>query len=228
MFARGASRANALRDGFGKISVFTPLGVFVTGWNDARTMPEQQPCRLFRAGIFTLVCASVSAHGHRSTSGDDIPLGGLLVGMAVVFTIAWAASHRRQGPAMLTAWMLWGQLALHLAYSAGTSSDDGHTVHLVGTSEALPTSPSGPMLATHVMVALVSAWWLGQGEKLLFRFLRFMATAVFTLLVVLGPWPRVPRSTDPVPPESDRVRRGLLRYLRYTHVLRGPPVGLAA
>lgn len=207
----------------------TPLGLRVTGWHHTCAMSDQQPCRPLRAGMFTLVCASVSAHGHRSASGDDVPLGGLLLGMLIVFAIAWTLSQRRQGSVALTAWMLWGQLALHLAYAHSSSPGTVHTAHVAGTgAEGLANSPGWTMLTAHLLAALVSGWWLNQGEKYLFRFLRFMALTVHTLLLVLGFSPALPRLTGQAPPVVDRVDRRPSPYLRYARVLRGPPVRFAA
>lgn len=196
-------------------------------------MPDQQPCRLLRAGMFTLVCASVSAHGHRSAAGEDVPLGGLLLGMLIVFTIAWTVAHRRQSSATLTAWMLWGQLALHLAYTSSSPTDlpsgIAHGAHGTGHGgEGSVLSPGWTMLAAHLFAALVSAWWLDRGEKHLFRFLRFMALTVCALLLVLGFSPAPPRPSGQAPPMVDRIGRRPNAYLRYARLLRGPPVRFAA
>lgn len=183
-------------------------------------MPEQQPHRLLRTGMFTLVCASVSAHGHQSSSGDEVPLSGLLVGMAVVFAIAWAVSSRRHSTGMLTAWMLWGQLALHVAYSATPGA--GHTGHF--GDEVAPGSSAWAMPATHVLAAALGAWWLKVGEERFFAFLEFMALAVFTLLLVLTlPLPRY-RVPVSVSTEIDQSSGGHSLWLRYTLTLRGPPL----
>lgn len=182
-------------------------------------MTDRQPCRLLRAGMFTLVCASVSAHSHRSSSGDEVPLGALLLGMVLVFGIAWAASNRPQSRGTLIAWMLWSQLALHLIYGY-TSSGGGH--HQVST-EAAASAPTWTMAAAHVLVAVLSAWWLGAGEARLFAFLRFMAmVAVGLLLVVIGVLPRGRVPASPLPKDERGIgSRGTC--LRYVRVLRGPP-----
>lgn len=186
-------------------------------------MSESETGRLLRAGVFTLVCASLSAHGHALSSGHDVALPGLVLGMAVVFAVAWAASARRLNRMQLTGHMLWGQFALHMALTVTSSFGVGHASHqqdVVLDSGA----PAWTMVTLHVVSALLSAWWLHRGENAFFAFLRFMALTVLPLLVLVGVFP-VPVSRPRVPswfPERrDRPRILLLRHAR---VLRGPPV----
>ena len=201
------------------------------------TMTESEQCRPLRAGVFTLVCASLSAIGHAVSSGHDVPAVGLLLGMGVVFAMAWASSSRRQGPWMLTAWMLWGQLALHVtfAYTQEVGSGRpglehlgvGHTGHS-GTVLAQDPVPAWVMIAMHLVMALVSAWWLHLGENALFAFLRFMALSLVPLLLVVGAIPTAREATVPRFAAPDEHSRSRPPYLRHSRVLRGPPLVLAA
>ncbi len=190
-------------------------------------MSENRPCRPLRSGVFTLVCASLSAIGHAVGSGHDVPLLGLLLGGAIVLATAWAASARRLGLWELTAWMLWGQFALHVTFSAAQGWGVGHQDHLGASLQQEPMS-AWAMITMHVVMALVSSWWLRLGENALFAFLRFMALSLVPLLLVVGavPAPRTPSSTVPAP--VDEPRRPDTFCLRHTRVLRGPPPVLAA
>lgn len=197
------------------------------------TMTESEQCRPLRAGVFTLVCASLSAIGHALSSGHDVPAVGLLLGVAVVFAMAWAASSRRQSPWMLTAWMLWGQLALHVAfaYTQGTGSGHPGSGH-AGRAETVLVQqdpmPVWAMIAMHLVMALVSAWWLHLGENALFAFLRFMALSLIPLLLVVGAIPTAREATAPRFAATDEHSRSRPPYLRHSRVLRGPPPVLAA
>ncbi|WP_285728765.1 hypothetical protein [Nocardiopsis sp. ATB16-24] len=186
-------------------------------------MSENRPCRPLRAGVFTLVCASLSAHGHALCSGHDVPLTGLLMGIAVVLGVSWVVAARRHGPLTLFGWMLWGQFALHVAFSHAQNAGRGHAAHT--TTEAIASSPSGGwMIVVHVLTALVSAWWLHRGENALFAFLRFMALSLLPVLLF--------RDRACVPPAGavapggggDERAPSLLPYLRHARVLRGPPI----
>ncbi|WP_028646567.1 hypothetical protein [Nocardiopsis sp. CNT312] len=193
-------------------------------------MSGKQTCRPLRAGVFALVCASLSAHGHALSSGHDVPLSGLLLGLAVVAAVAWAAAGRRHGPLALAGWMLWGQFALHLSFSytqlagghAGHGGADAYSAVLTASSSA---DLSGwQMITMHVVSALLSAWWLHRGENALFAFLRFMALTVLPLLLVLGPVRILPEPALCRGSWFDEGRvRPLLPYLRHTRILRGPP-----
>lgn len=196
------------------------------------TMSESEQCRPLRAGVFTLVCASLSAIGHAVNSGHDVPVAGLLLGMVVVFAMAWAASSRRQSPWMLTAWMLWGQLALHVtfAYAQGAGSGHADLAH-AGQAEAVLAQepmPAWAMITMHLVMALVSAWWLHLGENALFAFLRFMALALIPILLVVGATPTVRETAAPRFSATDEHSRSRPPYLRHSRVLRGPPFVLAA
>lgn len=186
-------------------------------------MSENRPCRPLRAGVFTLVCASLSAHGHALCSGHDVPFSGLLMGTAAVLGVSWVVSAHRHGPLTLFGWMLWGQFALHVAFSHAQNLGQGHAAH---TAEAIASSSlsGGRMILVHVSAALVSAWWLYRGENALFGFLRFMAISLLPLLLFRG---RVsaPAARTVAPGGWDDERApSLLPYLRHARVLRGPPI----
>lgn len=191
-------------------------------------MTEDRTCRPLRAGVFTLVCASLSAHGHALGSGHDVPLPGLLPGMAVVFAMAWAVAKRPQGWAALTGWMLWGQFALHVTFSYVGSFGTSHTAHPDQVAAAAAAVPAWTMIGMHVLAALASAWWLSRGEAALFAFLRFMALALLPLLLVPGVLPVPHGPAAPRARGADAPARVRLPYLRHTLILRGPPAPSAA
>ncbi len=183
-------------------------------------MSESQAGRPLRAGVFTLVCAGLSAHGHALSSGDDVALAGLLLGMAVVYAMAWAASARRLSRPQLAGYMLWGQFALHMALTI--TGGPGHSAH----GQALDAGAGAPawtMIAMHTLSALVSAWWLHRGERAFFAFLEFMALVILPFLIITG----VPAA----PGSGERTRVWFYRpwiaprllLLRHAQVLRGPP-----
>ncbi len=186
-------------------------------------MTEREQCRTLRAGVFTLVCSSLSAIGHAVSSGHDVPAVGLLLGMAVVFAMAWAASGRRQGPWMLTAWMVWGQLALHVTFAYAQETGSGHVDHTGAVLVQQDPMPAWAMITMHLVTALVSAWWLHLGENALFAFLRFMALSLVPLLLVVGAIPTARVAAAPRFAATDEHSRSRSPYLRHSRVLRGPP-----
>lgn len=184
-------------------------------------MSSHRSCRPLRAGVFTLVCVNVSAHGHTWSSGHDVPLGGLLLGAALVLAMAWASADRRHGWWGLTLRMLWGQFALHVAFSYTQNLGEHH--HAVGTVPA-----DGTMVVSHVLTALIAAWWLRRGDNALHAFLRFMALRLLPpLLVLISHTPPAPGPNARFRP-VDEYSRPRPSYLRHSRVLRGPPMARAA
>jgi len=83
------------------------------------------------------------------------------------------------------------------------------------------------MVAAHLLVALLSAWWLCGGERAAFRLARAAAVRLFAPLVVVfgAVIPDAPPSAGPVRETSRRAVRELL--LAHCISLRGPPPGPA-
>lgn len=87
-------------------------------------------------------------------------------------------------------------------------------------------SASG-MLAAHLLVALLSAWWLWGGERAAFRVVRTVSALLVAPLVLV--WrivlPDAPPGVRPRRPEPRRAVRTVL--LAHVISLRGPPRGPA-
>ncbi|MFI2235055.1 PE-PGRS family protein [Streptomyces chrestomyceticus] len=120
-----------------------------------------------------------------------------------------AGIGRRYGEAMAD---------LHSSHSAH-GMDGMHTMH---DMPGMGGSMTG-MVAAHVLVALLSAWWLCGGERAAFRVVRTVSVRLFVplALVLRAVLPEPPRPARPV----RREPRQPLRRLILVHViwLRGPP-----
>ncbi|WP_150238838.1 hypothetical protein [Nocardiopsis quinghaiensis] len=184
-------------------------------------MTERPPLRAARAGVFASVCTAVSVGGHTLTSDHGVPLGGLLVGAVLVYAFAWAATGRERGFGTIAGWMAWGQLGLHLVFSADWSAG-AHGAHTVGPAAVEAASGGADMLAAHVVAGAVCAWWLRQGEAALFSYLRLTAAALLPVLVLAVPRPTHERVPSSPFPERD-APAPVTPYLRHSLVLRGPP-----
>ncbi|WP_314178463.1 PE-PGRS family protein [Streptomyces winkii] len=88
-------------------------------------------------------------------------------------------------------------------------------------------SDSSGMLAAHILVALLSAWWMWGGERAVFQLLRAASARLFAPLV-FDPEPSLP-APIPVLRLERSGQRHAPRQLFLSHViwLRGPPAGLA-
>ncbi|MFD7664774.1 PE-PGRS family protein [Streptomyces sp. NPDC059788] len=123
-----------------------------------------------------------------------------------------------------------GAHAAHAAYGAHAAhgahqmpgTHDMHTTPAMHDMAGMGGSMTG-MLAAHVLVALLSAWWLCGGERAAFRVVRTVSVRLFvpSALVLRAVLPVPPRPARPV----RREPRQPLRRLVLVHViwLRGPP-----
>ncbi|MEU3542581.1 PE-PGRS family protein [Streptomyces paromomycinus] len=126
-----------------------------------------------------------------------------------------AGIGRRYGEAMA------GMHTVHSAHGThGTQA--AHDMHALHDMPGMGGSMTG-MVAAHVLVALLSAWWLCGGERAAFRVVRTVSVRLFVplALVLRAVLPEPPRPARPV----RREPRQPLRRLVLVHViwLRGPP-----
>ncbi len=179
-----------------------------------------QQFRIVRAGVFASVSIGVSAAGHGAMSHHELPVEGTLTGFFLLFAVACAAAGKERGIGAICAWMLWGQLALHLLFSYVQSEGASHH----GAAPQDVASDGGVnMFAAHVVAALISGWWLRQGEAALFSLLRLLGTLVLPVLVVVrGSGSHRPADVPRRPPDRGNGTR-ISRGLRHVIVLRGPP-----
>lgn len=100
----------------------------------------------------------------------------------------------------------------------------GHLSHLdqAGQMAGMHGSATG-MLAAHLLVALLSAWWLWGGERAAFRLVRSVSCRLFAplVLVVRGLLPEAPPVVRAARQEPRRAVHQLL--LAHAMSLRGPP-----
>ncbi|UQA96994.1 PE-PGRS family protein [Streptomyces halobius] len=97
-----------------------------------------------------------------------------------------------------------------------------------GMSHAMHGSGSGSgMLAAHLLVALLSAWWLWGGERAAFRLVRTVSARLFAPLVLILRivLPEAPPAVRASRKEPRHAARTLL--LAHAISLRGPPRGPA-
>ncbi|MFI9048549.1 PE-PGRS family protein [Streptomyces sp. NPDC053427] len=103
---------------------------------------------------------------------------------------------------------------------AGMSGAPG--MHGMTGAHAMGGDASG-MLAVHLLVALLSAWWLWGGERAAFRLVRTVSARVFAPLVLVL---RVvlPDAPPPVRAARQEPRRAVQKLLlAHAMSLRGPP-----
>ncbi|MEV4105432.1 hypothetical protein AB0J42_34755 [Nonomuraea sp. NPDC049649] len=173
--------------------------------------------RMIRAAAFAAVCVVVSAAGHRVAGGGAISASALAISLVVTFALALACNRReRTRGAVLTA-TTFTQVVLHLTFSLvapGSVLAPGHGHMNAG------------MTLVHLTLALLSGWWLHQGESVVWAMLRLWGVAPLRLLLLVAASPvQVPRRVRPVPSARHSGPRRSLEFTAAVH-RRGPP-GLA-
>lgn len=100
--------------------------------------------------------------------------------------------------------------------------DTGHTMQHAGQMAGMHGSVTG-MMAAHLLVALLSAWWLWGGERAAFRLVRSVSAWLFAplVLVLRIVLPDVRRAVRAARQEPRRAVQKLL--LAHAMSLRGPP-----
>ena len=132
-------------------------------------MTVRTALRPLRAAAFTTVCVAVTAVGHAVEAGRPVRPLALCVALPVVFAAALGAGARERSATAIFGGMLSSQIVVHLLFTeldpdpAGTATMGGHPA---------TTCPGAGMLALHLGLAVLTAWWLRRGEVACFRLLR--------------------------------------------------------
>ncbi|MEV6976570.1 hypothetical protein [Kitasatospora sp. NPDC093806] len=207
--------------------------------------PRQPLLRGIRATVFAAVCVLASLGLHEYAGGA--PVGPLALAGATGLTAlaAYPAAGRRRRTRSLLGACLAAQIGLHHFFSAAargpavcagphhahhTAADHGGSeLGGAGADSALShlTGAMEPeMLLVHTLMALLCAWWLGQGEAAL-------AGILLGATVAVGRWlRRLGATTGHTSAHTVRVARpvhrdgpapALLATLATTVSRRGPP-----
>jgi hypothetical protein len=145
-------------------------------------MTGQGLLREARAGVFTLVCLSLSVALHSWAAGELPPLTALFAGAGLVLLVAFAltGSERGFGPIVLA--LLGAQAGLHYLFEAVPHA--GHEMTMTGATMSAPPSVSA-MVCAHLIAGVFTAAWLRGGEAAVWRLCRWLARSAVAPLSVL-------------------------------------------
>ncbi|WP_431930093.1 MFS transporter [Nonomuraea jabiensis] len=131
----------------------------------------EQATRLARAAVFAVVCVAMSAGGHMLAGGALVAAQTLFVGMAGAFALALALSRHERGPEVVVTVTVGAQALLHELFARSAPLAVAHADH------THTSSPGVGMSVAHLVVAVVTGWWLYRGENATWLMLRLWAMA---------------------------------------------------
>jgi hypothetical protein len=221
-------------------------------------MADRGLLRVARVALFSLVCVMLAATGHSLAGGHQPPLALLAIGAIAVAVTAGRLAGRERTFGQIAGAVTVAQGALHLLFTfAGPAhSPTSPPVHehasyaghmgtygpdfVIGAADAAAepvgtamaaAHPSPLMLLAHLVAGLGAAWWLRQGEALVWRLCRLLGaplSAALHALVLLRQWARsgaLPaRLRLPLNRHEDREVPCRTRVLEHAVARRGPPV----
>jgi hypothetical protein len=211
--------------------------------------------RTARAVIFAVLAVALSAGGHLALSGHALPVGSLACAGAAVLGLALLLTAGERSFPQIAGLLIPLQLALNAVFNLGQQTCapgvvpsgsagsfpgllvcGGGSVRpdLLGLPsvrrDALVSLADGQillLLALHILIALVAAVWLRQGEAAMFRLLRAVGVLLRPVLTRLLTWLTASPPVGPEPArQSPPLRRPGLGHqdvLLRTAPRRGPP-----
>jgi len=216
--------------------------------------------RALRAALFAALCVTLSSTSHVVTVRTPLPLTTVAGAFLAVFALAYLLGGRERGFWPIAALIVPLELAIDTLFTSGQEACYGpsggpvtgswRTLHeavvchggqVGGGLAALPTGQTAPqmpsdvlpwlLLAVHVSVGLLAAWWLRRGEAALGRVLRSVAAGAFRPLLFAVAAARTALALPPrrVRPAAVRTTAAVpsARSLLHAVVRRGPPVAVA-
>jgi hypothetical protein len=222
--------------------------------------------RAVRAAVFAALVLTLSVTGHVLVTGRPLPTATLAWASAAVAGVAALLSSGERSFTQIAAVLVPLELALTATFNAGQAGCDvgpypagrtgglpalllcggsplHHAFPYVGSGfigSPVLTAPSDAQLLTlltgHVLVALLGAAWLRQGEAAVHRALRALGACLAdgtgllraVLLILVRPAEPAPAAGPAFSPAPARREPGPQEVLRRTAERRGPPRAAAA
>ena len=195
-----------------------------------------------RAAVFAAACVMLSAGTHAILTRGATPLWAVLLGLVAAYSVALAGTGRERSLGSICGLAIAVQLSLDVWFSL--SQVGNSIVRECGLIQALPpmgdsitcvrqsVPTTGPLhvsvilLAAQLIVAVLSAWPLHQGEKAQYILLQWLSARGFDLWAAIAvafaaPLRRRFESAAPSRPAGLSPPRRLL--LRFEVTRRGPP-----
>jgi hypothetical protein len=141
-------------------------------------MTGQGLLREVRAGVFTLVCLSLSVALHSWAAGTLPAPTAVFAGAGLVLLVAVVLAGRERRFPLIAAVLLGAQAGLHYLFEAVPHGDP----HMVMGGASMAPGPSATaMVLAHVGAGVCAAAWLRGGEAAGWRLCQWLAYSVLPL-----------------------------------------------
>ncbi|MEW9548185.1 hypothetical protein [Nonomuraea sp. NPDC050783] len=189
-----------------------------------------------RAAVFAVVCVYAALGMHLLAGGPGARLEHVAAATAATGAGAFLLARRRRSPATLAVAAFAAQYGMHRLFSAGAAGAPAaheHALHQPALHEHVLHHEHGGlsaglgMVAAHLAVAVLSAWWLDRGETALGTFLLLLAGAVRGLWHGLATRLPLPEAVGRGPVTSPGAGVRAPQVLAGALCRRGPPAALA-
>ncbi|GHH66083.1 hypothetical protein GCM10017673_11240 [Streptosporangium violaceochromogenes] len=177
--------------------------------------PMAPALRLSRALVFATLCLVVTGGGHAMAGGGLVPAHVGLLGAVIAFCLAYTLNGRERGPEVVLSATAGTQIVLHEMFSHAAAAP--HAV-----LSPAHHHPGPGMTAVHLMVALLTGWWLHRGESALWLMIRLYGVRVPAVRPAVVAVAETPRPISQVVPATE-VRPYGGREFAPALRLRGPP-----
>ncbi|MFI5958712.1 hypothetical protein [Cryptosporangium sp. NPDC051539] len=187
-------------------------------------MTSQGFAREARAGVFTLVCLSLSIALHSWAAGGPPSMTAMFAGAGLVLVVAFGLAGRERRYPFLVSVMLTAQAVLHLLFEVLP-----HAGHHGEAAVTLGGLPSVAMVLAHLGAGLSAAAWLRGGETAVRRICGWLARTAGPLHLL---WTLVRALIRPAhrPALARAAEHPIARYAtewRHSVIRRGPPAACA-
>jgi hypothetical protein len=183
-------------------------------------MTSQGLAREARAGVFTLVCLSLSVALHSWVAGALPSLPAMFAGAGLVLVVAFGLAGRERRFPLIAATLLASQAGLHVLFEALPHA--GHH----GVAAPSSVSLSAGMVLAHLVAGLFTAVWLRGGEAAAWRLCRRVVRPLRRLVLLLTLV--VPTSRPALVVAAARTIARPAPGWRHSLIRRGPPLRVAA
>jgi hypothetical protein len=183
---------------------------------------SQPLLRLTRAIVFATVCLIVSVGGHVYAGGKPPATEMVVLAGLGATAVAYLLNGRERGPQVVLSATVGVQFVLHELFDRATTATTATSATSAGLLHQHGDLTFG-MTLIHIVVAVLTGWWLYRGESAVWLMLRLWGKTILPIPRLLCPAVVAPARIRPEYP-GDEPEPSAGDIVAAVHHRRGPPV----